>query len=125
MSEFKDMVMEAFLGEEPYEPQQGRAELGESVRRFERRDKTARVMAWLAMTFGSALTVLGAWGLWSADETTGPKMLVVYGVCVLFGSTQIAFMKQWLFRVRDHLSMMKEIKGTQMMLLDLLGNARE
>lgn len=121
MSDFKDMLTQAFLGEEPFEPQHGRAELEESVRRFERRDRTARILAWLAVTFGSAVMASGVWGLWHADAGTSAKLLIVYAILVIFGGIQVGFMKMWLFRFQDHLSVMKEIKGTQMMLLDLLG----
>ena len=120
MSEFKDLVTEALLGDEPYEPDRGRAELEQSVRRFERRERTFRHMAWFAILFGGAVLWYGVWGLWHADEATSLKLLFVHALLIFAGGTQIAFMKQWLFRVQDHLSMMKEIKATQLLMIELL-----
>lgn len=119
MSEFKDLVMEALLGDEPYKPDSGRAELEQSVRRFEQRERTSRHMAWFAITFGTAVLAFGVWGLWHADEATSLKPLLIYALLIFAGGTQIAFMKQWLFRVQDHYSMMKEIKATQLLLIEL------
>ncbi len=122
MNDFKELIREALLGDEPYVPDVGREELERSVRKFEQRHKTARYLAWVGITMGSALTFFGAYSLWQADDQTSVKMLIVYGALIAFGSSQIAFMKQWVFRVQDHLSMMKEIKATQMLLADLLAS---
>ena len=91
MSEFKEMIVQALMGEEPYQPDVGRDALERSVRKFERRERTARYLGWFAVTFGTILFASGAYLLWRADESTSTKMLIVYAVLVFFGGSQIAF----------------------------------
>lgn len=116
MSEFTEMIKEAFLGEEPYDPSPGRAELEASIRRFEARDRTLRFMMWFAVTFMTVVCVWAAWSFFAAAPETSTKKLILYAVLFLWGSEGIGWSKMFLFSTQKSLGVMKELKRVQLML---------
>ncbi len=51
MNEFAEMLKEAFVGEEPFDPRPGREAPQVSIRKYDARMKTVRYMAIFAVTF--------------------------------------------------------------------------
>ena len=118
MNQFSEMIKEAFMGEEPYDPSPGRVALEEAIKKFESRDRVVRFMAWFAVAFMSAVMFWSIWMLWKADSETETKMLIVYAVVFLWSSAGVGFGKMFLFSLQSNLSIMKELKRVQLALLD-------
>ena len=110
MNEFKQMIKEAFVGEEAYDPAQGREALVDSIRRFESRDRTLRWMMWFAVTFMTVLSVWAAWQFWASDPDASAKSLILYAVIFLWGCQGIGWAKMFLFSSQLGFSLMKELK---------------
>ena len=117
MNEFTEMIREAFLGEEAYDPTPGREALEESIRRFESRDRVVRLLSWFMVTAMSVVMFWAAWRFWKTDAQSS-KALVGYATLVLAASGGVGFGKMFLFNVQSDLKVMKEIKRTQLMLLE-------
>lgn len=116
MSEFTEIIKEAFLGEEPYDPRPGRAQLEESIRKFEARERTLRYLLWFAVTFMTAVSIGSAWAFLTSEPDTSTKRLILYGVLFLFACQSIGWSKMFLFSSQKALSVMKELKRIQLML---------
>ena len=116
MSEFSEMLKEAFVGEEPFDPQPGREALDASVKKFDRRMRTVQVMVWLAVTFMGVVCVWSAVAFFRARDDGG-SALVLYAVVFLWAQAGIGFLKMWLIVMQNHIRTMKELKRVQMMLL--------
>ena len=118
MNEFKEMIKEAFLGEEPYDPSPGRAAIEESIHKFERRDRTMRFLMWFVVAFWGLIGTWAAWSFWHADSATSTKMLLLYTAAFLFAAQAIGWAKMFLFSIQKDLSVLKELKRVQLTLLD-------
>ena len=69
MNEFAEMLKEAFVGEEPFDPRPGREAIQASIRKYDARMKTVRYMAIFAVTFMSVVCVYCfVWLLRAPDE---------------------------------------------------------
>ncbi len=123
MSEFGDLLREAFAGAERFDAHPGRADLERAVSKFEARDRTVRVLVWSVVTLATVPAAWAAYGLFAADDGTSTRMLVIQGVVLLFAMQSIAFMKAYLAEMRNHLDQMKELKRVQMLLLEESGRA--
>ena len=66
MNEFTEMIKEAFVGAEPYDPSPGREALRASILKFERRDRVVRLLSWFMVTFMSVVAFWAAWSFWAA-----------------------------------------------------------
>ena len=119
MNEFKEILKEAFVGEEPYDPSPDRGRLQAAIRAFEARDRILRWMLWFAVTFMSVVAVWAAWSFASADAETSTKSLVLYATAFLFASTCVGYAKLMLFTAQRGFSIMKELKRTQLTLLEM------
>lgn len=60
MTEFNEILKEAFAGLDPYDPSPARADLEASLAKFARRDRTLRLMLWFAVVFMGVVSVLAA-----------------------------------------------------------------
>jgi len=118
MSEFKEMIKEAFLGEEPYDPSPGRAVIEEAIRKFERRDRTLRFLMWFVIAFWVAMGIWAAWSFWRADSETSTKMLLLYTAAFLFAAQAVGWAKMFLFSIQKDLSVLKELKRVPLTLLE-------
>ena len=119
MSEFTDLIKEAFVGEEPYDPKPGREDLEAAIRKFENRDRTMRFLTWFAVTFQSAVLVFSIWKFWTADEaTTSPKTLIIYATLSVWAMIAIGFMKTSLFTTQLGLGLRKDLKRLQLQLTE-------
>lgn len=118
MSEFKDMLKEAFRDDAPFDPSPGRAVLDASVQKFERRMRTVRWMAFFAVTFMSVVMVAGLWLLLDASDDASARTVVLYGALFVWGYVGIGFAKGWFAIMHNHIGTMKELKRVQMMLLE-------
>ena len=124
MSEFQEMIREAFLGEEAFEPAPGEDALRESIAKFHRRDRTLRIMAWLMVSAMSAVAIWGVWGFFGGAEEAGQKELILYATAFLWGSTGISFGKMFLFTQQESLRVKLEIKRMHLALLRGTGEGR-
>ncbi len=116
MNEFKEMLKEAFVGEEPYDPSPGREALLASLRKLEGRDRTLRWMMWFAVTFMMAVAVWAGWSFFQAEESD-VRELVLYATLFAFACQGIGWAKMFLFTTQKDLSVLKELKRVQMMML--------
>ena len=119
MSEFSEMMKEAFLGLEKFDSLPGKADLQKSIDKFDRRERTLRRLAWTAVTFMTALLVgvLVSW-LRAGDDTT-VRVQIAHLALFLFALTSIGMMKLWLIIMQYHFTGLKEMKRTQSMLLEV------
>jgi hypothetical protein len=118
MNEFAEMLKEAMVGEEPFESEPGREVLLESIRKFERRVKTVRTMAWIgsAFLFGAALWAFVS--ILRAPEDAGVRTYVTYLAVFIWGMTGVGMMKMWFAMMLNDIGLRKEIKRLQMMMLE-------
>ena len=116
MSEFADMIKEAFVGEEPYDPAPGRRDLEASIRKFDSRDRTMRFLTWFAVTFMGVVFFVAGWKFWTADAETSTKSLILYATISLWAMIGIGFMKSMLFNIQASLGLRKDIKRLQLTL---------
>lgn len=117
MSEFGDMLKEALVGDEPFRAAPERKALEESVRKFERRIKAIRFMAFFAVTFMTIVTLGGLIPLLRATDDTSGRSLAIYVLLVLFGSTGIGWGKMWFAMMVNHIAVIKELKVIQVRIL--------
>ena len=113
------MIKEAFVDAEPFDPDPGREALQSAVDRFTRRMRTVRVMAWvIAVPFMATVMIWALVSLLRAPEDTSTGTLLLYGVLFLWASIGVGFIKGWFAMMQNHLSVMKELKRLQLMMLD-------
>lgn len=121
MNEFKALLREAFLGEEPFDPAPGRAALLASARSLEDRERVLRRLMWLAVTLMTAVAAWGAWSFFTAGDGASVKRLVLAATAFLFGVQGVGTLKMSLFSLQKDLSVLKELKRVQLMLLERAG----
>ena len=114
MNEFKEMIKEAFLGEEPYDPSSGQEDLQAAIRSYESRDRTLRLMMWFAATFMSVVAAWAAWSFFATGPETSTKKLILYATAFLFASQGVGWAKMFLFSAQKDLSVLKELKRIQL-----------
>ncbi len=112
MNEFTEMIKEAFVGDEPFDPSPGREALQASVDKFERRDRVVRFMSWFAVAFMGAVAFWAGWSFWKSEST---KMLILYATIFLWAMIGIGWAKMFLFQMQSSIALMKEIKRSQLM----------
>ena len=115
MSEFGDLLKEALTGADTIPSERNDQALHAAVEKFDRRNRTVRWMATIAVTFMTAISVWAAVALWQASpETESVKALIVYGVLFLFGMSGVGMSKMWFAMMLDHIAVMKELKRMQL-----------
>lgn len=114
MNEFKEMIKEAFLGEEVFDASPGRAALEASVEKYDRRERVARFMAWFTVSFMSIVFLWAAWSFWQAGSEASTKQLILYASVALWGMIGIGSGKLFLLHMQTHISLMKELKRMQL-----------
>jgi hypothetical protein len=119
MSEFYEMLKEAIVGAEPYRPDEGRAALEASVRKFEARLRTVRFMAIFAVSFATVAWIAGLVLLVRADDSVSPRELLLYAGLAVFGFAIVGFAKMWFANMMNHLTVMKELKAVELRVLEL------
>ena len=118
--EFKNMIREAMLGEEPFAPDPGRAALENAVRSYEDRMSMMRKVTWLLMVpFGAAVFGTGIWLLSQTDAETTTREWMIYGLMALFGYMIVGFGKLWFLLMQNHFSLMREVKAAQIQIQEL------
>ena len=121
MNEFAEILKEAFVGEAPFDPHPGREVLEASITKFDRRMRTVRFMTGFALTFMGAATVLGAVMFLRAPADAGAKEVIGWAGLFLWGMAATGFLKHWFAMMQNDIGIRKELKRTQLMLLDLRG----
>ena len=116
MNEFTEMLKEAFLGEEPYDPAPERAAMEQALRSLEARERMLRYMMWFAAVFMTGLCVWSAWSFFTAGVEASTKALVLYATTFLFASQGVGWAKMFLFTTQKHFQMLKELKRVQLAL---------
>jgi len=118
MSQFGELLKEAFVDTEPFDPNPDKEAVEASVRKFTRRMKTIRWMAIVAVSFMTAVFVWAAVSFVSASVDTATKTLLLYFGAAMFGMVGIAFSKTWFALMLNHVALMKELKRIQLMMLE-------
>jgi hypothetical protein len=118
VSEFTNLLKEAFAGQEPYDPAPGRAALEEAIRGFARRERLVRGLMWFAVAAAAALCAWSAWRFLAAGDDAGPKRLLLYATLFLFGGQAIGWAKMFLFTNQQNLAIQTELKRVQLQLSD-------
>ncbi len=121
MSEFGDLLKEALTGAETVPTDRGKQALEAAVAKFQRRERTVRWMAVIAVGFMSGLVIWAAVSFFRAPDDTPLRTSLLHVVAFLFGMSGIGFGKLWFAMMHDHLAVMKELKRMQLMLLDQVG----
>lgn len=118
MNQFREMLREAFAGAEPYDPVPQRPAIEAAIEQIGQRDRMMRVLVWFAVTF---LTVVAVWAGWSffALEDPSPRALILRATLFLWAILGVWFMKMLLFVTQRELAIHRELKRTQLMLLDM------
>jgi hypothetical protein len=116
MSEFTNLLKEAFAGAEPYDPSPGRAALEEAIRAFARRERLLRGLMWFAVTAATALCAWAAWHFLTAGPDAGVRRLLLDAVLFLFGGQAIGWAKMFLFTSQQNLAIQTELKRVQLMI---------
>ena len=119
MSDFGNLIKEAFVDAEPFDPDPGREALRSSVEKYTRRMRTVRVMTWgVAVPFMGAVMIWSMISLLGAPEETSASTLFLYGMLFVWSSTAIGFIKGWFAMMQNHILVMKELKRVQLMLVE-------
>jgi small-conductance mechanosensitive channel len=118
MNEFGNMIKEAFLGLEAFDALPGKAEIQKSIEAFDRRERTMRVLTWVSVFLMAALLigVVVSWFQAGADAST--KELLTHLALFTFSLTGIGLMKIWFFVMQFQIATLRELKRTQMMVLE-------
>jgi len=118
MSEFTDLLKEAFLRDEEFDLGPGRDAILSAVEGYERRMRLGRGMVWFSVTFFTALMVFAVVMLRgdpSGPSTRGDVFLV--GLA-LFGMGGVGFSKFWFQHMLNPSKLLKEIKLTRLLVLE-------
>ena len=118
MNEFAEMLKEAFVGEAPFESTPPRAAIEASIRKFEKRMRTVRFMAWFGAAFGGLVMLVALVRLIQLPPDTNFKTLLLYAVAFFWGLGITGMIKMWLFIMQNDIGMRKELKRVQLMLID-------
>ena len=118
MSEFGDLLREALVGDEEFDPSPGREALEAAVVGYERRLRTIRFMAMFAVLFMGAVSAVSLVFLLRAPEGTGLRTLLIYALGFFFGMSGIGMSKLWFAMMMNQSAVLKEIKRVQLALLD-------
>ncbi len=122
MSDFRNLIKEAFVDAEPFDPSPGREALQSSVDKFNRRMRTVRWMSWaVSVPFMTVVMIWALISLLQAPEDTSTSTLILYGVFFVWASTGVGFVKGWFAMTQNHILVMKELKRTQLMMLERSG----
>jgi hypothetical protein len=118
VSEFGEMLKEAFVGEAPFEPHPGREALESSIDKFDSRMRTVRHMAWVGVLFPGAVMIGSAVMFFRAPEGTGLQTFILWAVLFLWGNMAVGMIKFWFAMMQNDISLRKELKRTQLMVLE-------
>lgn len=118
MSEFKELLKEAFAGAEPFDEHPGQDDLRQAVSRFEQRDLIVRILGWTAVTLATAAVVWSVYAFFTAPDDASARTLLVPAVVFIWGMSAIGWMKGFIFIMQNHLASMKELKRIQLLLAE-------
>ena len=118
MNEFKEMIKEAFLGEETPAASPAREAVEVALRRLDRRDRVVRVLSWFMVTFMTLVGIAAA--VLFAQEAGTPlgKAHLVYAALFTMAFVGIGAGKLFLLAMQNHLGVLKELKRVELMLLN-------
>jgi small-conductance mechanosensitive channel len=117
VDEFGEMLKEAFVGEEPFDPRPAPAALEGSIDKFERRMRTVRHMAWFGVSFMGAVMVLAAVMFFRAPADAGAKTFILWAAVFFWGLMAVGMIKAWFAMMHNDIGLRKELKRTQLMIL--------
>ncbi|MEQ8764386.1 MAG: DUF6768 family protein [Planctomycetota bacterium] len=118
MSDFGDMIREALLGEETFDSGPGKETVRAALEKFDRRMWTVRVMSWSGTALMTALAIWMVVLIFGMPDDASPKNLALYVSGLAFALLAIGMIKGWWFLMQNHFAVMKEIKRTQLMILE-------
>jgi len=118
MNEFQAMLKEALMGEEPFNTEQGSADLKASIRKFESQDKMLRALLWGSVVFQMGLFIWSGWKFCTSDADSSPKSLILYATLFLISIQCIGWSKMFIFSNQKSFSILKELKRVQLLLLE-------
>ncbi len=118
MNEFAQMLKEAFVGEEPFDPRPGREALQASIRKYDARMKTVRYMAIFAVSFMGVVGVYCFIWLLRAPDETSTRVLIIYALVFGWALGAVGFCKGWFAMMQNDIGLRKELRRIQMMMLE-------
>ena len=118
MNEFSELLREAFRADETFDPDPGREALLAAIDGYERRMSLVRRMAWVGVTFFTAMTVWMVVLLWQEPNAPPTNRELFVAAMLIFSAQGIAFGKAWFYDMNNHIRLMKELKRTQLMTLE-------
>ncbi len=119
MSEFTDLLKEAFTGDEPFDPDQGREATLEAIDSIERRMRLVRWMVWFSVSLMFALTIWMVVLLLGAPAEVATNRRLFYLALLVLGMQGTWVGKNWFYNMQNHSRVMRELKRTQLMVLEL------
>ncbi|MCB9883170.1 MAG: hypothetical protein H6834_15385 [Planctomycetes bacterium] len=117
MSEFTEIIKEAFVGEGAFDPTPGRDALEAAVQKYDRRMRTVRWLAWFMVAAMTVVGVIAAIAFANAEAPLGKEHLA-YAALFTIAYVGIGIGKMFLLFQQNHLSLMKELKRVELMILD-------
>jgi len=118
MNDFQEMIREAFVGEEPYVPGQDRAMIQASIRKFEGQDRMVRWLLWFSVLLMTGIFIWSTLRFYAAEPDATPKQLILDAILILSSMQCIGWAKMFIFSNQKNVSILKELKRTQLMLLE-------
>lgn len=118
MSDFSKLIKEMLLGDEPFDQERGSRSLDTALEQYDRRFRTSRALALIATTLMTAAMVTMLVLLFSSDETTSTRDLVIYASFFVAAMQGIGFMKSWFFNMHNHTVLLKDLKRLEYRLLE-------
>jgi hypothetical protein len=118
MKEFGEMLKEAFVGEEPFDPSPGRALLEASIDKFDRRMRTVRYMSWFGVVFMGAVMFYAVYSFFDAPPEAETKKLILWASLFLWSNIGVGMLKFFLMMMINDIGLRKELKRTQLMILE-------
>jgi hypothetical protein len=123
MSEFAQILKEAFVGDEPFRPETDRATAEASVRKFENRMRTFRRMTTLLVGGMFIVLVYCVVGFLRLPVDANVKTQLTYVGAFIWAGSGITIGKLWFAMMHNHVAVMKEMKRIELMMLEKRGGS--
>lgn len=114
MSDFKDMLREALIEDEPYRAETGVEALEHSVQHYRARMRTVRFMGLMLVAGPGLFLVAGAWLYLRAAPLADDVQRLLFAMLALFGLTAVGMGKLWFHGMVAQVQLMRELKALQL-----------
>lgn len=118
MSEFAEILKEAFVNDAPFDPDTDRASAEALLRKFENRMRTIRRMTTLLVGGMFLVLVYCLVGFLRLPADAAVKTQVTYLGAFIWAAGGITIGKLWFAMMHNHIATMKEMKRIELMMLE-------